>query len=358
MRHHWILAALGLALAAPAAADDYLVVGSKPNTLFVVNATQRKVVHQFTIPGPGSPYSISVSPDGKRAYVETNHWGAISGIDLETGQQIFRTEYSTPDERVFGIGGIALSRDGTEIFAQQSPTRMLPSEYQVEPTRVAVYRADGGLAAKPVRSFEIPRRVALLVPSVDSKILYAFGWDLYALDPQDGHILKTEKINHWDRANASKPDILDFWPDFEQSGMLTTPYFYARTDVAPGQPGSAKTGLLTLDLRTGTMAMKDFEDTSALIFSSVANPKKPSEVYGVYTTLSKIDTSAGKLEKRIDLDHTYYAINVSSDGAEIYTGGTMSDIGVYATSDFHRLGDIKLPGGADMAVSSMRIFQR
>lgn len=350
------LLAGGLLLAGAADARDYLVVGSKPNTLFVVDVAARKVAHEFKIPGAGSPYSIAVAPDGKAAYVLTEHWQGISGIDLESGKQIFRAELSSADERVVAIGGIALSRDGTELFVQESPTRMLASEYQVEPARVAVYRTTDGLAAKPARSFEIPRRIIQLMPSTDGKILYALGWDLYALDPQDGRVLKTDKIIHWDRPNAAPPDILDVWPDYEQSDLFTTPYFYARTDVKPGEPGSLKTGLLTLDLKTGAFEMKDFEDFGALIFSSVANPVRRNEVYGVYSTLSKIDRAAGRLDRRIDMDHTYYAANVSTDGSELYAGGTMDDIAIYTTADMRKVGDIKLPGGADMAVTSMRIF--
>ena len=36
--------------------------------------------------------------------------------------------------------------------------------------------------------------------------------------------------------------------------------------------------------------------------------------YGVYTTLASIDVGAHKLEKRVSLDHTFYAVNLASDG--------------------------------------------
>ena len=53
-----LLALGGLCAGAAAEAKDYLIVGSKPNALFVVDAAARKVVHSYTIPGEGSPYTI------------------------------------------------------------------------------------------------------------------------------------------------------------------------------------------------------------------------------------------------------------------------------------------------------------
>jgi hypothetical protein len=90
----------------------------------------------------------------------------------------------------------------------------------------------------------------------------------------------------------------------------------------------------------------------------VVNPARPHEVYGVYTTLSKIDRERGEVLERIDLDHTYYSVNVASDGSELYIGGTMSDIAVYDTETFEQLGRIEMPGGADQALASLRLIQR
>ncbi len=348
----------GTSVTGTAAGKDYIVVAAKPNFLFVVDPEARKVVHRYTIPGDGAPFTISTSPDGKVAYVLTDHNNGISGIDLDTGRQVFRAEFSTPDERVRSIGGIAVSPNGKEIFVQESPTKLLPSEYVVEPTRVAVYSTDGGLNAKPVRSFQVPRRIIMLMPSTDGKILYAMGWDMYALDPQDGHIISTKPILHWNRPNTTPPDILDVWPLFERSNVFSTPYYYTRTDVAPDQPGYAKTGILTLDLKTGVMQMRDFEDTAAVIFSSVVDPTDHDRVFGTFYTLSKIDLAKPALVKRINLAHTYYAINISSDGKELFLGGAMNDIAIYSTATMKEIGDIKLTGAGDMAASAMRVIRR
>ena len=353
------LATQGVPVAQAAKAKrDYIVVGAKPNLLFVVDPMAKKVVHRYKIPGEGSPFSISTSPDGKIAYVLTDHWNAISGIDLDTGKEVFHTVLSSPGERVRSMGGIAISRDGKELFVQEVATKLLPSEYKVEPARIDVYSTDGGLDAKPIRSFQTPRRIIMMMPSTNGKLLYALGWDLYAFDIQTGKLVSTQKVLHWDRAHASKPDILDVWPQFEQSDVFSTPYFYTRTDKKPGEPGFAKTGILTLDLKTGAMKMRDFEDTAVVIFSSVVDPTDHDKVYGVYTTLSKIDLGKGKLDKRLNLAHTYYAVNISPNGKYLYIGGTMSDIAVYSAANMKEVADITLPGAGDMATSSMRVIRR
>ncbi len=348
-----------LLLAGSAAARDYLVVGSKPNFLYLIDPGARKVVHQFQIPGDGPPFHIVASPDGQVAYVATDHWGAISGIDLDSGKQVFRADLSTADMRIRTVGGVTLSRDGKELFVQEQLTRLLPGELQVQPPRVAVYLTNAGLKAEPVRSFEIPRRIAVLMPSVDGKTLYALGWDLYALDPSNGSIRKTFKVFHWNRPNASPPDVLTFWPFYEQSDVFSCAYYYQRTDLPEESPDAHKTGVLTFDLRTAELRMTDVENTSALVFSTVVNPRDHTQAFGTYVSLSRFNLgNKPGVEQRVDLDHTYYVVNISADGSEAYVGGAMSDVAVYSTRTMKKLGDIKLPGGNDMVLSLMRVVHR
>ena len=152
--------------------------------------------------------------------------------------------------------------------------------------------------------------------------------------------------------------MLDVWPQWEQAGTFTSPYYAVRTDKDPASAEAYKTGLVSLDLSTDRFVTRDFENTAVIIFSTVMNPVRRNEVYGVYTQLSKIDAEQGALLDRIDLDHTYYCINVSGDGRELYLAGTMDDIAVYDSASLKKLGEIRIPGGGDMALSSIRIIDR
>lgn len=353
------LAAL-LAVAAPlAAAKDYLVTGVKPDKLVLIDPAARKVERVYTIPeaAPGQ-IAIVPAPDGKVVYAVVNRWESISGIDLDTGKQVFRADFSTPERRVKNMFAVDISKDGKELFVFQSPVRLLPGEYQVEDTYIAVYRTADGIGAKPVRTFPAPRRTVLLFFSADGSKLYALGWDITIFDPKTGKVIGTHKVRNWGRPNYSEPDVLDVWPQWEAAQVFSTPYYAVRTDKSPEDPAAYKTGLLTLDLATGEFRMNDFENTSVIIFSSVINPVRRNEAYMVYTTLTKIDREQSKIVQRIALDHTYYDVNVASDGSEIYVGGTMDDIAVYRTDTLERVGTIKMPGGADQGIAALRLIRR
>lgn len=353
------LVALATFAAQPAAAKEYLLTGLKPDKLALVDMKARKVERLYTIPDAGSgPLTVVPSPDGNRAYALTNHMNSATGIDLNTGEEVFRANFSTEDTRIRAVFAMEISPDGKELYVFQSPVKLLPGEYQVQDTYIAVYNTADGLDAKPVRTFPAPRRTALLSSSTDGKKLYAIGWDITAFDPKTGEVLEVLGVRNWGRENYSEPDVLDVWPQWEQASMFSTPYYALRTDMSMEDPDAWKTGMLTLDLDTGQMVQRDFESTAAIIFSTVINPMRQNEAYGVYTQLSKIDVDKGELVKRIELDHTYYAVNVSSDGTELYAGGTMDDIAIYDTETLEKKGEVRFEGGEDMGIASLRIIHR
>jgi quinohemoprotein amine dehydrogenase beta subunit len=359
-----LAAVLAVFLATPswtggAQAKEFILTAIKPDKLVMVDAAARKVARTYTVPNasPGV-LTITPSPDGKIAYVLINRWESVSGIDLDTGKEVFRADFSAGDIRTKGMFGVTISPDGKEIFVFQSPVRLLPGEFEVLDTRVAVYNTGDGIGAKPVRTFPAPRRTAILTNSADGTKLYAVNWDITIMDSQTGKVLGTHKVRNWGRENHSEPDVLDVWPQWEQASVFSTPYYAVRTDVAMDHPEAFQTGMLTLDLKSGEFVMENFEPTAAIIFSTVVNPVRRNEVYGVYTTLSKIDLETDKLVNRIDLDHTYYTVNVSGDGKEIYVGGTMDDIAVYDSGTLEKIGEIRMPGGGDQALASLRVIQR
>jgi quinohemoprotein amine dehydrogenase beta subunit len=356
-----VLSCLSLAVAgaSPGLAKDYLLTGAKPDKLVMVDPAARQVEKACTVPDAGTGLlTITPAPDARIAYTIVNHWESVAGIDLDSCEQVFRADLSSGDERVKAPVAMDISPDGNELFVFQSPVRLLPGEYQVQPTRIAVYDTASGVGAEPIRTFEAPRRTIMLMLSNDGSKLYALSWDIYILDPQTGEEIGRHPLRTWDRENYSEPDVLDAWPQWDASDIFSSPYFAVRTDLDPSDGAAYKTGLVTLDLETGAFEAKDFEDTAVIIFSSVVNPVRLNEAYGVYTTLSKIDREQGALLDRIDLDHTYYTVNVASDGSELYVGGTMSDIAVYDTETFEQLGKIEMPDGADQVLASLRLIQR
>jgi quinohemoprotein amine dehydrogenase beta subunit len=353
------LALCALALdPASAPAKEYILTAVKPNTLVLADPAARKVERSYQIPGPGAPLGIVPSPDGKVAYVITNHWGSLVGIDLDNGAEVFHADLSDGDVRARNMFGLEISPDGKELFVMRSPVRLGLGEYEVQDVGVAVYRTDAGMNAKPVRILPVPRRTTSLLMSPDGTKLYAVSWDIHTIDPKDGKVLKVDKVANWDRPNFAAPDVFGVWGQYEQAKVFVNPYFVTRTDLDPKDPAASRTGMLTLDLATGALAMHEFEDSSAIMFSSVVNPVRPNETFSVYGTLTKTDLTTNKLIKRVPLPHTHYCLNISGDGKEVYVAGTMGDIGVYSTETLERIGEIQMPGGNDMGGTWIRMVQR
>jgi len=356
-----IICALALSLFAcqstppRAALRDYILTGAKPDHLFVIDAAARKVTSDIRIPDTnGWVGAIASSADGKRAYVLVNGMESVSGIDLDSGKQVFRANLSSGDEKVKSFFALNLTPDGRELIVYEMPTKMGLNEYHVQEPRFAIFDTSAGLDAKPVRQFPAPRRVHMVLPKADGKSFYAMGFQLYEYDLASGKKLGERGIRDWNRPGYSIPDMLAFWPVTEPLDTFATPVY---STVGTGKDAVGKTSLMTLDLKSGELNYQDFENTAALIFSTVVSPRN-HDVFGVYTQLTKIDTHKGALAGRVDLAHTFYTVNLASDGSEVYLGGTMCDVSFYDPDTLKERANLKLPGCPDQSISTLRVVRR
>lgn len=346
-------ASLGCASRAVRAAD-LILTATKPDRLFLIDASSRTVRTELRVPGAeGIVSTILISPDEKRVYALVDRLERVVGIDLATGHEVFRADLSTPGERVKSFLSLALTSDGKELVVHELPTKLEPSEYVVEEPRFAVFRTDAGVRAKPVRSFPAPRRVHMLLMRPNGRSFYALGFDLYEYEVKTGKLLGTRGIQKWLLADHSQPDLLAFWPVTEPTGIFTSPVY---SEIKKDGKTVPMTALMSLNLKSGELAYADFEPMSALIFSTVLSPDK-RHAYGVYSTLSNIDVTQHRLEKRVPLDHTFYSVNVSSDGREIYIGGTNCDVGFYDAASLEKKTILKLPGCGDQSIASLRVIR-
>jgi len=347
-------AALAVLGAVPrAVAGDLIVTGAKPDRLFIIDAATRTVRAEHRIPDANGLVSvILISPDQKLAYILVDRMERVVGIELASGREVFRADLSTPEERIKSFMSMALTPDGRELVVYELPTKLLPAEYVVEEPRFAVYRTNAGLAAKPYRSFPAPRRVHMLLMRPSGQSFYAIGFDLHEYDLKSGKLIETRGIQKWALADHGQPDLLAFWPVTEPTGVWTSPVY---SDLKKGGETVAMTALMSLDVKSGELTYADFEPQTALIFSTVLSPDR-KHAYGVYTTLSSIDVEGHRLEKRVPLDHTFYAVNISTDGREIFTGGTECDVGFYDAASLDKKAVLKLPGCADQATATLRVI--
>ena len=338
--------------------SDLLITGAKPDRLFVIDASTRTVRSNFHIPDANdSVGAIVPSPDGKIAYVLVNRMESIAGVDLASGKEVFRADLSSPGERVKCMFAFDVTPDGRELIVYELPTKLGGDEYLVGEPRFAVFSTAAGLKAQPLRQFPAPRRVHLLLAKKDGASFYAFGFELFEYGVADGRLIAQRGIRSWERPEHSIPDLLAIWPVTEPTGVFASPVY--SNVSAPGAPpeGVPTTSLMTLDLKTGQLDYRDFEPTAALIFSTVLSPAR-AEAFGVYAQLTKIDTAHGALAKRVNLDHTFYAVNISSDGQEVYLGGAMCDVAFYDAATLNKKANLRLPGCPDQVLSSLRVIHR
>lgn len=348
----------GAFLAAPSAwAKDYLVTASHSGKVFVFDAAERKLVKEISVPG-GVPLGVQPSPDGKVVYILNDQLGALHGMDIETGKEVFSASLSQGDIRGRGFAAMTISPDGKELFVTVFRTRLKKTEYEVLDPVIQVYSTDAGPNAQPVRSLPTPRQTMQIHSSTDGSKLFVIGPDITIMDPKTGKKLGSYPIRTMKRPNMSAPDVFGVWSQYSQANVWVNPTFSQRTDLPPTNPEAFKTGMMRLDLATGKIRMDDYENTANVIFSAVVNPVNKDEVFSVYTQLSRVDMKAKKLVKRVELDHTYYAINISSDGKELYLGGTLDDIAIYNPETLEKIGEMKIPDGSDMSAAWLQIMKR
>jgi quinohemoprotein amine dehydrogenase beta subunit len=346
-----LAAAVAAALAAwtgAALAKEYILAANKPNNLHVIDADARKVVTTCTLPGRGSPLEIATSPaDSSVAFVETNGWGEVVGVNIDTCEVFFHAVLSQGNMRAKSMAGVAVSRDGKELYVQVAETELLTDRYKIRPMhRILVYKTDAGLDATPVRSFDIPRGQTIMAPSFDGKTLWSFGHEVRQFDIATGEILQEILLNSWEdeRPTYGDPDGLSFWPLYDNLDVMIFPYFApvfnsreARDAGDFDQLADFVVGITTVDLRTNEWTQRDITSADVLIFSMVTNPKDPNELFAVYTQLGRYDLKEGKLVDRVDLDHTYYTVAIAAEGDELYIGSTFNDIAIRSTKDLSQL---------------------
>lgn len=344
--------------AAEAAASDFLVVVNRPNNLQLVDLKQRKVVNTCELPGDFGPGTVAMSPDHRTAYVLTNRFENIYGVDIDSCEIRFSARQSQGDERVKSIGSIAVSPDGSEVYTHQNPTRLLIDRYEVQPARIAVFDTSAGLDAKPARTFPAPRQITIMATGADGT-LYMGGRDIFAMNMQTGAVTMALPSQSVGDPLESLRDSLTVWPIGAINNEMVRMYSAAQFKDASQDMETAEWvwGFERVDLETGESEARVFGPLEVVLFSGMARPSDPNQFYGVLTQLKRFDVSQRKELGSVDLDHSYYCINFSTDGSEIYLAGTFNDIAVYDADTLEKLGNIELPGG-DMSLANTRVFSR
>ncbi len=357
------------ALAAPVIADDtgrilqpgheYMVVTNYPNNLHVVDVANDRVYKSCELPdqfGPGTPI---VSPDGSRAYVLSNRYSTVYGIELDSCDLSFRAVLSqSPGELARSMYSFAVSTDGKELYTVANPARKNPDHYVVGDPRMQIYDTSGGLDAKPIRVFPAPRQSSLM-QAADDGSLYLAADNIYRIDVQTGEREIAIPVRDWKREGYGQPDVLYLWPKQQVSRDFSILYAAPKFTDGTQNMDTAEFmfGFYNVNLKTGETSTQDFAPFTEVYFTGARSPTDPKHMYAVLNRLTKYDIATQTLVDAQELDHTYYVLAFNHAGDKLYLGGTFNDIGVHDPQTLDKIGSIRLPGG-DMSTTTPQIFIR
>jgi DNA-binding beta-propeller fold protein YncE len=192
----WSLLAFALTIPpASAWAKWYMVVGTLPNNVEIVDTTIDKVVRTVPLEGQGPVLQIATNSATPRfAYATTNLDQAVAVVDLEEGKQVATLKLSSDTETV-RVSGTNLNPKGDRLYISEMPLKMSPGRYQHEEPRFLVVDT---ATNKTIKTFPAPQQTMSFGFSPDGKKIYAFcvGQDILVLDSDDGHLLSTIPLAH------------------------------------------------------------------------------------------------------------------------------------------------------------------
>lgn len=336
---------------------DYLATVSRTNELQIVDGKTDKIYKSCKLKGDYKSGGLIISPDGTKAYVLQNNWQAVYGYDMNSCENFFSANFSTQDTRAMSIFSFTLSKDGKELYTISNPTKMLKDRYEVLDPVFKAYDTSAGLEAKESYSFKAPRQITVMTTADDGTI-YASGPNLYKINPSKKEVSIAAKLRHWDKKNYSAPDTLAMWPIGSVSNELLLMYTAAKFKDESMDEATADYvwGATRVDLSTNEINQEDFAPIETIMFTGITHPKDSNLLYGVLTDLTKFDRKNQKVIKRVDLDHTYYCINFSTDGSKIYIGGALNKIAIYNPDTLEKIDTIVLPDG-DLGAGTLQVFR-
>lgn len=336
---------------------DYLAIISRTQHLHVIDAKLRQVVKSCKLEGTYGPGGLTITEDGKKAYILQDRWQALYGYDLTTCKNFFRANFTQGNKRGVSVMSFAVSKDGKQAYAIYNPSVKHLDHYEVKKPVFAVYNTADGLDAKPIKEFEAPRQTTLMAISHDDQV-YVNGPDLYKINPETGKVQTYATQRNWTRKNYSPPDLLAMWPigNVSNEFLLMNTSAKFNDEEQSMEKAEFVWGYTRIDLKTGEVDQRDFAPIETIMFTGMTHPKDKNLLYGVLTDLTKFDVKNKKVIKRVLLDHTYYCLNFATDGSELYIGGTLSDIAVYNPETLDKIDNIILPKG-DTGAGTLQLFR-
>src|SRR5579864_4900098 len=348
---------LVLALTMPAASASakwYMVVGTLPNNVEIVDTTTDKVVRTVSLEGQGPVLQIATNPATPRfAYATTNLDQAIAVVDLEQGKEVATLKLSSDTETV-RVSGTNLNPKGDRLYISEMPLKVSLGRYQHEEPR---FRVIDTATNKTIKTFPAPAQTMSFGFSPDGKKIYAFcvGQDILVLDSDDGHLLNTIPLAHRNitgiRATYGLPLLVNYQ---EQNYLLTFAII-----VEDSITNTDTLAIGVLDLKQEHPKLQIFETEPFVenwyTVEGIATSPELHKAFFVWNDLWKIDYKSRKREIQVSLPNSQAVPLLSPDRKKVYCGGQWHALFVYDADNLKHVADVEL--GHSMAGIGMRFVQ-
>jgi DNA-binding beta-propeller fold protein YncE len=319
---------------------DYFVLGIHPTGLLVIDSSRDEIVAQIPTKGR-SPKEVVPSPDGKYVFLTTDGRAKIEVVNVPGRKVEEVIDLAQPGVKI-NIFGLAVNRKGDRLFAHIRPVKELPDEYVALPPEI--WSIDLGTHEKK-KIMDAPESVVSLFVPADPNRLIAWGRDIYIIDLAARRVVETVPMRTGLPPDQAPMDTLPFFTQYEQSGIVSMPY-YATNPLTH----KLVLGMVNMDVDTGKL---DFMELGPAIplYSSVISPDR-KRAYMVMNNLVAVDLTQRKIAEVRDTERTTYVVNLTRDGKKVYLPSSGPFVDVYDAQTLKIIHRIELPG--DPSSSQLR----
>jgi hypothetical protein len=348
---------LALALTMPAAsawAKWYMVVGTLPNNVEIVDTTTDKVVKTVALEGQGPVLQIATNPATPRfAYATTNLDQAVAVIDLEQGKQVATYKLSSDTETV-RVSGTNLNPKGDRLYISEMPLKVSLGRYQHEEPR---FRVMDTATNKTIKTFPAPQQTMSFGFSPDGKRIYAFcvGQDILVLDSDNGRLLSTIPLAHRNITGIRATYGLPLLVNYQEQNYLVTFAIIVEDSIT----GTDTLSIGVLDLKQEHPKL-DVIETEPFVedwysVEGIGTTPDLHKAFFVWNDLWKVDYKTRKRDAQVSLPNSQAVPLIHPDGKKLYCGGQWHALAVYDVDSLKHIDDVEL--GHSMAGIGMRFVK-
>ncbi len=350
----WLFAIALMTWATSASAKWYMVVGTLPNNVEVVDTTTDKLVKTIALEGQGPVLAIATNPATPRyAYATTNLDQAIAVVDLQQGKQVATYKLSS-DKEIARVEAVNLNPTGDRLYVYELPLKQSLGRYEHEAPRFAVFDTASN---KLVKSLPAPAQTMSFAFSPDGKRIYAFciGQDVLVLDADDGHQVGSIPLAHRNitgiRATYGLPILANYQ---EQNYILS---FAIIVEDSITSSDTLALGVIDLKQQHPQLHVVELEPFAEEWYTVEGIGTAPDlhKAYFVWNDLWKVDYKTRKREAEVPLPNSQAVPLLHPDGKKLYCGGQWHALNVYDAATLKHLTDVEL--GHSMAASGMRFIK-